>query len=79
MKEHFILRVELDKETVKNFQRDCKDLVNHRHDFDDVISTSWSPKNDAKTRILDARERARQMDISFMDIPEGGLENRDLM
>ena len=68
----FLLRVELDNETAKDLKKDLDDVVNESSDFDNVTVESWSPENDAKRRILGARERAKQMGISFEGISEGG-------
>lgn len=69
----FLLRAEMDNETAENLKKEFDNLTYESSDFDTVNQTTWSPENDAKTRILGARERAEQRGIcSFQGIPEGG-------
>lgn len=68
----FLLRVDLEAEMGETLREDFDRLVDESVDFDKVTVESWSPEEDARTRILGARERAVQMGISFEDIPEGG-------
>ena len=77
--DYFLLRAEVGNETAEDLKKEFDRLVGESSDFDDVTVTSWSPENDARQRILEARERAVQRGISFQGIPEGGwkIENRD--
>lgn len=69
----FLLRAEIDNETEENLKKEFDSLVDESSNFDDVTITSWSPENDARKRILGARERVKQqMRVSFKGIPEGG-------
>lgn len=68
----FLLRVELDPKTARTLREAFDRLVDESSDFDKVTVESWSPEEDARTRILGARERAVQMGVSLEDIPEGG-------
>ena len=70
--DYFLLRVELDSKTVNDFKEELDNLVAETSDFTNVKVETWSPEDDAKTRILEARERARQRGVSFEGIPEGG-------
>jgi hypothetical protein len=70
---YFLLRVEVSDETANKMKEDFDGLVYGNSDFDKVVPTTWEPENDARTRILGARERAIQgLRISFEGIPEGG-------
>ena len=68
----FLLRVELSDEKAKQMEQYLRKMVDHNPDFKKLTVESWSPVEDAKTRILGARERAKEMGISFTGIPEGG-------
>ena len=68
----FLLRVEVDDKIASDLKKDLDSLVSNNSDFDKVVQTTWSPKDDARNRILGARERAKQRDLSFQGIPEGG-------
>lgn len=70
----FLLRVKVDKETAKYLNKDFNGLVSENSDFNKVAppTTTWSPEDDARNRILKAREKAKQGGISFQGIPEGG-------
>jgi len=70
--DYFLLRAEMDNDAAENLKKDFHGLVDENPDFDDVIQTTWSPENDANVRILRARQRAMQGDISFVGIPAGG-------
>jgi hypothetical protein len=70
--DYFLLRVEVNNETAESLKKEFDGLVGGSPDFDDVTVTNWLPEDDAKKRILDARERSKQRGISFQGIPEGG-------
>jgi len=70
---YFLLRVEVSDEVANQMKEDFDSLVHGNSDFDRVVPTTWEPENDARARILGARERAVQgLRISFEDIPDGG-------
>ena len=75
-KERFVLlRVNVDEETSKQIKRDIEKMIQQgefKQFFTHVELEVWSPLDDAKSRILSARERAEQRGISFKGIPKGG-------
>jgi hypothetical protein len=70
--QYFLLRVKVSNKEAENIKKGLDSLVNDSSDFDKVVPTTWSPENDEKTRILEARERAKRIGISFQGIPKGG-------
>ena len=70
--DYFLLRAEMDNETAKNLKEEFDSLANRSSDFNDVTQAIWPPEDDAEDRILGARERAKQMGISFQGILERG-------
>ncbi len=79
--DYFLLRAEIDNDKIaENLKKEFDSLVGKSSNFDDVSVTSWSPENDARTRILEARERVREhMRVSFEGIPEGGWKIETLL
>jgi len=75
--QYFLLRVKVSNKEVENIKKDLDSLVNDSSDFDKVVPTTWSPENDAKTRILEARERAKRIGNLFPRYSRRGMENRD--
>lgn len=70
--EFVLLRIEVDEEKLSEIKRAAQSSVEQSPDFTRVTVVDWSPEADARTRILGARERAREMGISFLGIPLGG-------
>jgi len=70
---YFLLRVEVSDEIANRMREDFDNLVYGNSDFDKVVPATWELENDARGRILGARERAIQgLRIPFEGIPEGG-------
>ena len=70
--EYFLLRVELDDETVKHIENEFQKLLSSNKNFGNLKRQTWMPEDDARNRILAARQRASEGGISFIGIPEGG-------
>ena len=68
-----LLRVEVDDKTLKEIKQKLENSIAKNWVFRDVTIAEWSPEEDAKGRILSARERARtRVGVSFQGVPEGG-------
>lgn len=68
-----LLRVEVDDKTLKEIKQKLENSIAKNWIFRDVTIAEWSPEEDAKGRILGARERARtRVGVSFQGVPEGG-------
>jgi hypothetical protein len=70
---YFLLRVEASDETASKMKEDFDNLIHGNSDFEKVVATTWQPENDARWRILEARQRAiDELHISFKDVHEEG-------
>lgn len=70
--EMVLVRIQLDQSTAVRLESALNDVVDSNEFFSRLDTTDWSPENDARARILSARENARRMGISFNGVPEGG-------
>jgi hypothetical protein len=67
---HFVLlRIDINGESAKQIYSDLEKVIRAEPLFSKVTVESWSPTEDARNRILTAREKAKRI---LADIPEGG-------
>lgn len=67
-----LVRVQVDSITESSLGSAFTEVISSNEYFSRLDTKGWSPEDDARTRILGARERAIGMGISFNDVPEGG-------
>lgn len=60
-----LFRVEVDEEDVLSIEGDIRAFVEFDPNFSDVNIEDWSPEDDARTRILGAKQRASAGGVFF--------------
>jgi len=71
-----LVRMQLENDEVTEIRTSLEQLLHETNTpFSKVSLESWSPSEDARTRILNARRMVEQQ-ISFQGIPEGGWRVR---
>jgi len=67
-----LFRIEVDSGRLSEVEEAIRDYIERDPYFSRLTVVDWSPEEDARGRILWARERAKSLGIPFDGIPEGG-------
>ncbi len=68
-----LFRVEIDEEVLGQIVADIKEFIGRGSSFSSINTADWSPEDDARARILSAKQRAAGMGVIFPEgVPEKG-------
>jgi hypothetical protein len=68
-----LFRVEIDEAILGQIMADLKEFIGKEQSFSGINAVDWSPEEDARARILSAKQRAMEMGVSFLGgVPDGG-------
>lgn len=60
-----LFRVEIDEGVLEKIVADIKEFISKGSRFSSINTAEWSPEDDARSRILSAKQRAVEMGVAF--------------